>query len=471
MSGFLGDLAGQAGSFLPSLSFGPSWQDRLRPASFRGVPFYVDEAGYTGGRRIDTKEFPYRDDAASEDLGRAARRFQLRGYVIGDGYLAARDALERAVEGTAGTGILVHPYRGSLTCRAGLLRSRENKEEGGWCTFEIEFVVDGRQSSPSSAANTASGLLSGLGHVLPLLAAGYGLASLVISNPAILAGFAQQIVGGAAASFLGLPESTVGTLAGVVADWTATPSDSIGTGARVAGAFDSAAGNVAAAANAPLDDTDAVTGVPIVASAPDFSGGLAALATYGDGVPPIPALADYYGGSELSGGGPVLPPGVAPGYTGYTGPVDPGQAPPGVSALAVQQAVTQQAIVDLVEGAATYATISVSAQIEWTVADDADAARALILSLVDRRLWAAACADAPDLYRAWSAVAGLAAADLVRRAQALPRRTTYALPASLPSVVLAQRLYADADRADELATLNAWPHPLFMPPAGIRLSA
>ena len=467
MSGFAG-----VSNLIPSVQTGPDWLSQLRPASFRGAPFYVDEASYEGGRRLDTKEFYKRNNAYSEDLGRSARRFRLRAYVIGSGYMAARDALERAIEGYDTAALLVHPYRGNIMCRSGRIVARETKSEGGWCSYDIEFVQDGQQPAPASSANTASGLLGGLASLLPVIQSGYALASLVASDPGVLLGFTEQLLGGAAASFLGLPATTFTGLELLAASWAATPSDTATTALNVSDSFDGAAGNViAAVATAATAPVDAITGsVPSPAPA-DFTGGLAALATYGDAVPPIASLAAFYGGPELVGDAAVLPPGVPVGFSGYTGPTDPTDAPTGIAPLAVQQAVTQQAVVDLVEGAATYGVISVASQTTFEIADDADAARALILALLDRRIYAAAASSAWDLYRAWQSMVGLAVADLIARAQGLPSRAPYALPVSLPAAVLAQRFYVDATRADQLVALNDWPHPLFMPAVGIRLTS
>jgi prophage DNA circulation protein len=74
----------------------------------------------------------------------------------------------------------------------------------------------------------------------------------------------------------------------------------------------------------------------------------------------------------------------------------------------------------------------------------------------------------------YRALVGLRAAmvrDLTDRARPLPKLVTYDLAFAPSSLVLAQRLYGDARRADELVTENSAVHPLFMPRAGRALSA
>jgi len=109
-------------------------------ASFRGVPFLVEESERSGGRRIVTHDFPYRDDPFIEDLGRKSRTFNVTGYLLGDDYLTQRDALLSVLEDASGPGQLVHPYYGLKTAIAGQLSVRETKTDGGYAAFSIEFA-------------------------------------------------------------------------------------------------------------------------------------------------------------------------------------------------------------------------------------------------------------------------------------------------------------------------------------------
>jgi prophage DNA circulation protein len=60
---------------------------------------------------------------------------------------------------------------------------------------------------------------------------------------------------------------------------------------------------------------------------------------------------------------------------------------------------------------------------------------------------------------------------LVQTARPLPRMVQFAFGGSMPTLVMAQRLYADASRADELRDENKVVHPAFMLPSGMALSA
>jgi len=60
---------------------------------------------------------------------------------------------------------------------------------------------------------------------------------------------------------------------------------------------------------------------------------------------------------------------------------------------------------------------------------------------------------------------------LTKTAYPLPQILTFQFASSMPTLITAYRLYADAGRADELRAENNVVHPAFMKPTGIALSA
>ncbi|HEV7286025.1 MAG TPA: DNA circularization N-terminal domain-containing protein, partial [Kaistia sp.] len=132
-----------------------AWRDQLRPASFRGVPFHVDDDDLSAGRRVQIHEYPQRDKPYAEDLGRATRRITVVGYLIGPDYMAARDRLLAAVE-EAGPGELVHPQFGALQVVVEEFRTTHSSREGGMARISITFVEAGELAFPTAAAHTPS---------------------------------------------------------------------------------------------------------------------------------------------------------------------------------------------------------------------------------------------------------------------------------------------------------------------------
>ena len=83
MSGSLISLGQQAGAALGLSPLFTDWKSRLRPASFRGVPFFVEGHEEIGGRRGVAHQFPLHDGGITEDLGRALGRYHIDAYVVG----------------------------------------------------------------------------------------------------------------------------------------------------------------------------------------------------------------------------------------------------------------------------------------------------------------------------------------------------------------------------------------------------
>lgn len=84
-----------------------TWKDRLQDASFRGVPFKVEEESAGTGRRVETHEYPNRDKPYTEDLGKVTFRPSITAYVVGDDCFDQRDRLIDALN-KPGPGTLVH---------------------------------------------------------------------------------------------------------------------------------------------------------------------------------------------------------------------------------------------------------------------------------------------------------------------------------------------------------------------------
>lgn len=119
-----------------------SWRDRYQSASFRGVPFRVEDHGAGGGRRVVIHEFAGTDRRLVQDLGRATETLALRGYVVGPDYDIARDALLEAL-GQPGPGELVHPYLGTIQVQVLGYEVSERAQDGGIAAFALQFVEVG----------------------------------------------------------------------------------------------------------------------------------------------------------------------------------------------------------------------------------------------------------------------------------------------------------------------------------------
>lgn len=149
------------------------WPRTLRPASFRGVPFYVERDQVETGRRLVVHEFPLKDAPYIEDLGRDTNKISVTAYVLGDDADNQEKALRQACE-QRGAGTLSLPIdRFDVHCES---CSRDfSKDKLGLIAFNLKFVREGTGTvaMPSGflAAQigfAALGLATALAQWLPL---------------------------------------------------------------------------------------------------------------------------------------------------------------------------------------------------------------------------------------------------------------------------------------------------------------
>lgn len=151
------------------------WRLTLYPASFRGVPFKVEneELG-EAGRHVATHEFVRSEEVLSEDMGRRANKYRVTAYIANDladvqGQLLVSACTRR------GAGTLVLPWQGPVEVMCTGVRTSHERERIGYAAFELEFVESGSAS------------------LFPPMALGDRLAAAAAAS---IAGMARQFLGG-----------------------------------------------------------------------------------------------------------------------------------------------------------------------------------------------------------------------------------------------------------------------------------
>lgn len=131
----------------------------LQPASFKGVPFMVQDptdrshrVGVESTRerlrkRVQVYQFPFVDGAVVEDLGRAPLLMQLRAIWWGPGYYKQWRRFNRLALDTVGPGELVHPIHGSI--RAQFVEAELDSSHGrrNAIVAELSFLEARRQAN------------------------------------------------------------------------------------------------------------------------------------------------------------------------------------------------------------------------------------------------------------------------------------------------------------------------------------
>lgn len=131
------------------------WRENLRPGSWRDVAFETEDHTFGGGRRGTAHEYPQRDVPYFEDMGRKARKIDLTCFIIGDDYMARRDAMVAACE-KPGPGTLIHPYLGTLQVNCTDFTVAERASEGRMARFTISFVEAGELRFPAQSSDTGA---------------------------------------------------------------------------------------------------------------------------------------------------------------------------------------------------------------------------------------------------------------------------------------------------------------------------
>lgn len=446
------------------------WRDNVLPASFRGVPFEVDGHSFEGGRRAVLSEYAGRDTPTTDDMGRRARKYAVRAYVIGepgaDDYFANRNALTWACESVPGPGLLVHPWLGVLLVQCDTIKFNEEASAGGSAVYDLVFLEAGLGAAPSVLVDTAGLILAGIGAMLGVIGAVSAIAAEIAAAPAILAPAAAAIIGAAVVAVNGILATIYPTQAGTVlpqGDAAAALANAVATAMATASAAPAA---LAAGAGQVTSTITGAAGDPVTVAVLDtFStAALAVLALQ----TAAPDAQDAVGGqlitAQRQASDPSLGLATLAASFGATLP-----APTGLRADL--QAQLQTDLVNLVGAAATLAVAQIYANTTFTSSNAAANARTTLLALIDAQVMAAAAAQQDRLYQAWLALAGQAGADLLARIQQLPAMATYSFTSGLPACVIAQALYQDGTRATELQQMNDVPHPGFLRPQGVALAS
>lgn len=402
-----------------------SYFDSLRAASFRGVMFDVSTRTLKGGRRIVQHSYPQRDAVGSEDMGREARTFTVKAFLVGAGWMLRRDALIKAFE-QGGPGDYIDPWGRKQRVVLTSYSLEENMGQGGHCTFDLSFVEAAEQHRHTVLTDTA----------------GVSTSTATTASTAILSDFsalfdtskANALVQDAQATLFGLCDTINGLSAasGVIAGINSLKASLYGL------------------LVAPADLASAV---------------LDLIGTLGNSVD----IADRYralgrlAGFQAQSVGSASVGWVAPATSSQIAAARQNAATGTTTNTSVSEAVAvnRAALTTLVQDAVLIEQAKCSAAMTFESYDDAVAIRDALISGLETRM---STAD-DEVYRAFDSLRTAIVADIAARGLYLERLTTLTLPTSLPALALAWRLYGDATRDEELIARNSRLicHPGFVP--------
>ena len=440
-----------------------AWTAQLKQASWRGVPFGVQTSTGKFGRRLAVHEYPFRDAPWAEDIGRATRKIGFQAFLIenstvygGGPVIAQRNAMIGAAE-TAGPGTLIHPTLGTLTVSLESLSISERWDAGRYFELEFSFIESGAATFPSNASSTTSAVTAAVkavnagaatsfqNAVTPLLPAGGRTITLAVAAATAwgakifaLASDASLLLNLGAALAGNYGRFYNGALAGPFSG--ALPTILPAT-ATIETLVPIAAADRAAVASAGATVTSLVGQIGLPGAAPtDIAAAIQAL---------IAALL-------VTAANPADALRLLENLTVYTAGAA-SQIGEAIDALFQRAAATA-----LAQAASTYQPSSYQ---------DANAVRFQVTAALDTVILAAGNAGDDSTFNAVRALRAAVAQDLAARGATLQPLMTFNTGAALPALTLANRLYRDGTRADQLVAQVDPVNPLFCPPSFQALAA
>lgn len=386
------------------------WKQRLRPASFAGVPFKVKSHEATGGRRVVTHEFPLKDKPFTEDLGHKATGFTVSAYVLGAAYFDDRDALLTALD-QPGSAQLVHPYLGNLSVVCTGWSLSETTDEGRVARFALTFIESGEADFPSDIDDQ--------------IAASSVAAE--IAQEASATDFADMFsVDGLSDFFTGDATAWLTSAANGLGDISKAVNNELSGGVGFLNTIENFTGSLGTLIRAPLN------------LANQFFGLVSGVTSLFDS--PLSATQALFGMFNFGNDAPTVPQTTTTRIRQQTNR-------DAIFALTQRAVIIQAANL---APAATYPTLDVAEQTRDTIADGLDAQMENPLT--------------PDpVFTALQDLRTAVVDGVPPPSVALPNLTTYTPQITMPSLVIAYALYQNAGRELEIVQRNKVRNPGFVP--------
>lgn len=377
------------------------WTQALRPASFRGVRFGVLDAGHAQGRRLVEHVFPQKDLPYIEALGLTGNRYAFSAFVVGADAIERRDKLLAACRAD-GPGELIHPTFGRLMVWAERWDNNESWDKARFFSFALAFVLEPEEGGATVTTDTRAAVAEKADVAKAQAQADFASSYQVKGQPDFVADDALAGLGDVGSLAAGLSAELLPQAGELLGLSPGDLADGLQVGALVYGLISGLSGAGA-----------------------DSSGGLRALGSAASYQPAIPGRL-----------------------------TTPSRRQVATNRAATGSLVRRAAVI---ERARLATTVTPASQREATkLRDD-------LAGQLDAEATSAADSGDYDSYRSLMDLRVEVVNDLSERGALLSPVAERKFGRPLPSLVVAQRLYRDANRADEVAMRNRAIHPGFLP--------
>ncbi|WP_254916068.1 DNA circularization protein [Pandoraea sp. PE-S2T-3] len=455
---------------LMSLFGSGDYASKLRKASYNDVPFAVVSESGVFGRNVVVHSYPKKETRPwIEDNGLKTNVLQITGFLVensliygGGDVTTQKINLLNVIRGGSvnntkppGIGKLVHPTWGEIKANCTEAEFGTSWVRGRVVELRLTFILGGDRLYPSAQSATkdavstaasgltASSLLSFVSRTLDAIKAGVAVIRTAVgvavgfyqsvnglvhsvrrffNSISTLSGNFGRIFGGSNSGYAGAngKAPATATVASLLAQDTQNVANVVAAGAALSAAAVSAGTNPAAFSGA---SQLLMTATANTAASP------------ADAIRLLTPLAQY------------APPSVSPS-----------------SPVAAAQAVMSGATGDLLRRSAIAQLAMSSTAFQPASADDAVGVRDTIVGFIDAEIQVAADQGEDDVYVALRTLRQAVVTDFDGRGQGLAAVTTFQFNGSIPALALANRIYRDIGREDELVRQANPVHPAFMQP-------
>lgn len=406
------------------------WLKTLWPASYKGVPFFVEMDAEDGSRRIVEHEFPMRDFPYNEDLGEGVRHYELTAYVASDS--ADADAASViAICATRGPGALVLPTQGPVIVRCLKFKRDRSKDKLGYEGLALTFTREGVAGALVSIASLANTVFVSADATALTAALSFAQATVTAAQPGYVVDAAVNGVENNASAL-----ETIRTSASV------DPATSSAQQTEIQSIFDAAqsvAETPVAGAGTFVTTAGQNSGSPAVDLAARITASARAL---GKAMAPTDAISQF---EQMFTGAQIVVP-----------------APIYVTSGTAQEAANEDAANQALRMAALIAYSDAIARVSLPDRPTAITLRANVAEYFESELLVVNAADI-DLAHAIMTLRDSVIDYLSRAVISLAPIITVEANLSMPSLFWSWRLYQDPTRSTDLAARNHVPHPSFMP--------
>lgn len=401
------------------------WREDLLDASIGGLPFWVARHEANFGRQIVIHARPGADKAFIEDQGGAdPDEYMLDVFVIGDDYMVFRDDIIDLLKNTPGPHQLIHPYLGEkqVVLNGKLKLNESAQDDGGMASFQMPLIEWAPPEFP---------LIRDVG-------------DLVIKDVLDVQLMTIDNMGKKfkANEFLGGLINALLNVAGKLRSIKGKIDSKLAVLENLSAAIDQIADQVQAFKDLPAQ---------IAADFKDLFNSVTNLVKKFKPPDPTTSPRDIGLTPAINAAKDMLDE-----FTGFDHeqPTYP-DTPEGQ-----QEAQSLQAVNDMVYCLGISSTVAVLADLQPVSAQQAIATQQKVAVAIDEVLEAGTITD--ELYVAMANMKASFTKQQLQTAQALPNLTTYTPKQAVPAVVIAQRLYQDGSRGDEIVNRNGPRNPLLV---------